>query len=76
MQTIAQNECRCSPIGNFVSRYSLITIMKWMFTYAFLCTLPFSYDDLMATRWEALKGRVLLGILFIVVCVTTINLTT
>lgn len=43
--------------------------------YAFLCTLPFLYDDLMVTRWEALKGRVLLGILFIVVCATTFNLT-
>lgn len=41
--------------------------------YAFLCTLPFSYDDLMATRWEALKERVLLGILFIVVCATFIS---
>ena len=30
---------------NFVNKYSLITIMKWMFTYAFICALPFSYHD-------------------------------
>lgn len=58
---------------NFVNRYSLITIMKWMFTYAFLCTLPFSYDDLMATQWAALNGRVLAGILFIVIFATFVS---
>ena len=58
---------------NFVNRYSLVTIMKWMFTYAFLCTLPFSYDDLMATQWTALNGRVLAGILFIVVFATFVS---
>ena len=25
---------------NFVSKYSIFTIMKWMFTYAFICLLP------------------------------------
>lgn len=58
---------------NFVNRYSLITIMKWMFTYAFICTLPFSYDDLAATDWSLLGGRALAGILFIVVCATFIS---
>ena len=32
---------------DFVNKYSLITIMKWMFTYSFICTLPFSARDLM-----------------------------
>lgn len=58
---------------NFVNRYSLITIMKWMFTYAFICTLPFSYDDLAATDWSLLGGQALAGILFIVVCATFIS---
>lgn len=58
---------------NFVSRYSLVTIMKWMFTYAFLCTLPFSCDDLMATDWAALGGEALGGILFIVVIATFVS---
>ena len=58
---------------NFVTRYSLITIMKWMFTYAFICTLPFSYDDLIATDWPALDTNAILGILFVVVCATFVS---
>lgn len=58
---------------NFVTRYSLITIMKWMFTYAFICILPFSYDDLTATDWSALNLQAVGAICFIVVCATFIS---
>ncbi len=58
---------------NFVSRYSLVTIMKWMFTYAFICALPFSYNDLIATKWSALNWQIILAISFIVVCATFIS---
>lgn len=36
---------------NFVSRYSIVTIMKWMFTYSAICALPFSYNELTNTAW-------------------------
>ena len=52
---------------NFVQRYSLVTLMKWMFTYAFIFALPFSYNDLMATDWQALTLPALEGIAFVVV---------
>lgn len=55
---------------NFVSKYSLITIMKWMFTYAFICVLPFSADSLMATDWAALHWAEIGGLAFIVVGAT------
>lgn len=55
---------------NFVSKYSLITIMKWMFTYAFICVLPFSASDLMHTQWQALTFAQISGICFIVVGAT------
>ncbi len=58
---------------NFVTRYSLITIMKWMFTYAFICVLPFSYNDLMATRWSDLGLQGVGAISFIVVFATFIS---
>ena len=58
---------------NFVTKYSLITIMKWMFTYAFICILPFSYDDLLATNWDLLGIREIGAIGFIVVCATFIS---
>ncbi|WP_071134108.1 DMT family transporter [Millionella massiliensis] len=58
---------------NFVGKYSLFTIMKWMFTYAFICTLPFSYDDLIATQWSALDARALGSIAFVVVSGTFLS---
>ena len=51
----------------FVGRYSPITIMKWMFTYAFVCVLPFSYEGLSRTDWAALEWRAVLSLVFIVV---------
>lgn len=55
---------------NFVGKYSLITIMKWMFTYAFLCALPFSYGSLIATDWSMLHVNEIMSILYVVVCAT------
>lgn len=57
----------------FVEKYSLITIMKWMFTYAFICILPFSYVDLMQASWNVLTMNEILSLLFIVVCSTFIS---
>ena len=58
---------------NFVGKYSLITIMKWMFTYAFICMLPFSYDDLIHSDWEALDAMSILSLSFIVVFATFVS---
>ncbi len=58
---------------NFISKYSLITVMKWMFTYAFLVTLPFSYTTLLSTDWMALQMSDILSILFIVVFATFVS---
>ena len=41
---------------DFVSRYSLFTVMKWMFTFAFICILPFSTRELSETRWNAVTS--------------------
>ena len=58
---------------NFVQKYSLVTIMKWMFTYAFIFALPFSYSDLVATDWAALEWPAIESIAFIVVCATFLS---
>lgn len=47
--------------------------MKWMFTYAFLCTLPFSYSSLVATDWLALGWDDVLAVAFIVVFATFVS---
>ncbi len=58
---------------NFVNKYSLITLMKWMFTYAFICILPFSAHDLMNAHWSSLQAREIGGLLLIVVGATFIS---
>ena len=52
---------------NFVTRYSLTTIMKWMFTFATLCILPFTGRDLLSTDWQALSAAAIGSLAFIVV---------
>ena len=58
---------------NFVNKYSLITIMKWMFTYAFICALPFSYNDLLHTEWKSLQNTEIAALVFIVVGSTFVS---
>ena len=58
---------------DFVSRYSLVTIMKWMFTYSFICILPFSANDLMSAYWSDLRLTEIVGLAFIVVGATFIS---
>lgn len=55
---------------DFVNKYSLITIMKWMFTYAFICILPFSASSLMQTNWSELRLVDIGALSFIVVGAT------
>lgn len=58
---------------NFVTKYSSVTIMKWMFTYSFICLVPFSYTTLASTEWAALDWRSVLSIAFVVVCGTFLS---
>lgn len=58
---------------NFVSKYSLVTIMKWMFTYSFICLLPFSAKDLADVHWDLLRPVEVAGLAFVVVGATFIS---
>lgn len=58
---------------DFVNKYSLVTIMKWMFTYSFICVLPFSYSDLMSANWSALHVTEIAGLAFVVVGATFLS---
>lgn len=58
---------------DFVSKYSLVTIMKWMFTYSFICTLPFTAHDLFNTQWFDFSMLEFTGLGFIVVFATFIS---
>lgn len=55
---------------DFVTRYSLFTVMKWMFTFAFICIVPFSSQELAATQWSAVTGSEWAAISLVVVGAT------
>lgn len=58
---------------NFVRKYSLVTIMKWMFTFSAVCVLPFSWGELTAARWSELGAMQWSGVAFIVIGATFIG---
>lgn len=49
-----------------ISKYSAVTLMKWMFTYASICTIPFSYSGISAIDLSALSSDIYLGIVYVV----------
>ena len=50
-----------------VSKYSLVTVMKWLFTFSFICAVPFSYTSLTSTNWHALSFNEIEALLFVVI---------
>lgn len=58
---------------DFVNKYSIVTIMKWMFTYSFICTIPFSAGEIMKTDWGNLGAIEIGGMAFIIVGATFIS---
>ncbi len=56
-----------------IARYRSVTLMKWMFTYAAICMIPFSYTSIAATDWCSLGETVLWGIAFFIVGPTFIS---
>lgn len=48
-------------------RYSPITLNKWMFVYASICYIPFSYRDVAAIEWSGISASALLQVGYVVV---------
>ena len=57
---------------NFIQKYSVITLMKWMFTFASLTLLPFSVMALARTDWGAMTMTEISGVAYVVLCGTFI----
>lgn len=51
---------------NFIKKYSLVTLMKWMFTSAAIVLLPFSLNTLIHTDWSMLGKTEILGSAYVV----------
>ena len=68
--------CLCSQISfacyltifkKLISKYSIFTLMKWMFTYAAIAFIPFSYRDLTVMDFTSFSLEVWLEVGFVVV---------
>lgn len=51
---------------DIIRKYSPVTVMKWMLTYASVCFIPFSYGDIAAIDLHSLPMRVVWCTLFVV----------
>lgn len=49
-----------------IGRYSPVTLMKWMFTYSALCTIPFSYNSVAGIDFATLPLNIYLNIAVVV----------
>ncbi len=48
-----------------ISKYSPVTLMKWMFTYSAICIIPFSYTELIKLDLNAITTMVWIQLLFV-----------
>lgn len=53
-----------------IGRYSPVTLMKWMFMYASVCCIPFSYNHITSIPYTSLSLDIYGGILYVIVCGT------
>lgn len=49
-----------------IGRYSPVTLMKWMFTYSAICTIPFSYQSVASIDFATLPLNIYFNIAIIV----------
>lgn len=52
---------------NFIKRYSLVTLMKWMFTFASVGSLAISFRTVVSMDYSALDTPLIAGIAYVVV---------
>lgn len=54
----------------FITRYSLVTLMKWMFLFAAIALTPFSVGGIIGNDWGALSAVHWCGVAYVVGCGT------
>ncbi|MDO4819331.1 MAG: DMT family transporter [Prevotella sp.] len=47
-------------------RYSPFTLMKWLYTFALIAILPFTYGDIISIEWTKLSGEAIFDLTYIV----------
>lgn len=59
--------CYLTVFKKLIARYSVITLMKWMFTYAAICFIPFSYRDFSSMDFTSFNIEVWSEVAYVVV---------
>lgn len=59
-----------SIFKGLVGRYHVVTVMKWMFMYAMIVSVPVAYRDIVSIDYASLPLPVILEVLYVVVCGT------
>ncbi len=55
-----------------ISKYSVVTFMKWIFLFSFLMSLPFSFREVASIEWAAIPSAQLWELAYLIVCATFI----
>lgn len=58
--------CYLTIFKRLIARYHVMTLMKWMFTYAAICFIPFSYSDFSSMDWTSFSTEVWLEVGYVV----------
>jgi drug/metabolite transporter (DMT)-like permease len=53
-----------------ILRYSPVTLMKWMFLFASVCSLPFCWKDIVAVQYTIIPANIYLQIAYVVTLAT------
>ncbi|MBE6189172.1 MAG: EamA/RhaT family transporter [Rikenellaceae bacterium] len=56
-----------------ISKYSVVTFMKWIFLFATLLALPFSAKEIASLNFAALPAEYLAELAFLIICATFIT---
>ncbi len=56
-----------------ISRYSVVTFMKWIFLFAFLMALPFSAAEILAFDFSQVSGSFIFELGYLIICATFIS---
>lgn len=56
-----------------ISKYSVVTFMKWTFLFAFAMSIPFSAKEIVSMQWSAIPTVQLFELSFLIICATFIT---
>ena len=59
-----------SAFKKVILRYSAVTVMKWMFLFASVCSLPFCWKDIVAVNYMEIPINIYLQIIYVVALAT------